>query len=53
MTEENEFTTIQITNDNKTKIEKLKVHEREPNDDVVKRLLDFWDRYKDVVDQGR
>lgn len=47
------MTTIQISNNNRDKLDKLKVHEREPNDDVVKRLLDFWDRYKGVVDQKR
>jgi len=47
------FTTIQLSNGNRDKIEKMKVHPREPYDDVIKRLLDFWQRYKDVVDQKK
>jgi len=34
-----EPTTIQISKDTKTKLDILKVHEREPYEDVISRLL--------------
>ena len=43
---EPEFTTIQISNKNKDKLDRLKVHEREPYDDVLGRLLDDLERIR-------
>lgn len=37
---ENEFTTIAITKQTKNKLDELKVHEREPYEDVIKRLME-------------
>jgi len=35
-----EMTTIQVSKETKAKLEKLKVHPREPYEDVIKRLLE-------------
>ena len=48
---ENEMTTIQISVKNIERLEKLKEHPRVPNEEIVSRLLDFWIRYKDVVNK--
>jgi predicted CopG family antitoxin len=34
-----EMTTMQISKETLSKLDKLKVHEREPYEDVIKRLL--------------
>ena len=40
MKKENEYSTIQISINTKEKLDKLKVHDREPYEDVLKRLLE-------------
>jgi len=44
-----EMTTVAISVKNLESIQKLKEHERVPNDEIIDRLLLFWNRYKDVV----
>ena len=41
-----EKTTIQISNEIKTKLDKLKVHPREPYEDVIKRLIETYEKTK-------
>jgi len=41
-----EKTTIQISSEIKAKLDKLKVHPREPYEDVIRRLLDFYESAK-------
>jgi len=50
---EEEMTTMQISKRNLEKIEKLKEHPRVPNDEMLGRFIDFYNRYKDVVDQRK
>jgi len=40
-------TTIHISKETKERLDALKVHRREPYEDVIKRLLDFYE--KEVV----
>ena len=37
-----EKTTIQVSRETKRMLDKLKVHRREPYDDVIKRLIEKW-----------
>ena len=53
MPEENKLTTMQISRENLEKIGKLKEHPKIPNDEIVKRLLNFWDRYEGVVEDRK
>ena len=53
MNEENETTTIEVSRKNLEKIKDLKEHQRIPNDEVVTRLLDFYTRYKGVVENAK
>jgi hypothetical protein len=46
----NEQTTIAITIKDKGRLDALKIHDREPYGDVVDRLINFWEKYKGVVD---
>jgi len=39
-----EKTTIQIEEDVKKKLERLKIHPREPFNDVIKRLIEFYEK---------
>jgi len=50
---EEEMTTMQISKKNLDKLEKIKEHPRVPNDEIVGRLIDFWERYKGIVDQRK
>jgi len=38
--------TIQVDNDLKARLDKLKIHPREPYSDVIKRLVDFYESQK-------
>ncbi len=36
--------TIKVTEETKLRLDKKKVHPREPYDDVIKRLIDYMDQ---------
>lgn len=50
---ENELTTMQISKENLEKVEKLKEHPRIPNDEILRRLLEFWLHYKGVIEREK
>jgi len=39
-------TTIAISKETKEKLDRLKVHRREPYEDVIKRLIEKWEESK-------
>jgi len=41
-----EGTTIHISRETKGKLDKIKVHPREPYEDVIKRLIEKWEKTK-------
>jgi len=38
--------TIAVSNETKEKLDNLKVHSREPYEDVIKRLIERWEKSK-------
>ena len=48
-----EMTTTSIKRNDLLRLENLKEHPNVPNWEIIKRLLDLWNRYKDVVEQAR
>ena len=44
-------TTIHVSRETKEKLDSLKVHPREPYEDVIVRLLQFYEKYRDVVEK--
>jgi len=42
-------TTIHVKQSTKDRLDSLKVHSREPYNDVIERLIDFYERYVGVV----
>jgi len=52
MKDENEITTISVKQKTKEKFDKLG-NIGMTADDVLSSLIDFWTRYKDVVDQRK
>jgi len=38
--------TIQVDEEVKVKLDKLKIHPREPYSDVIKRLIEFYESHK-------
>ena len=44
-----DWTTIAIKDQTKKKLDSIKVHPKQANDEVVDKLIDFWVRYKGVV----
>jgi len=45
------MTTIHISKETKQKLDKLKIHRREPYEDLLKRLLMNWELKGRVVDE--
>ncbi|MEM4004669.1 MAG: BfmA/BtgA family mobilization protein [Desulfurococcaceae archaeon] len=39
------MTTIKVSVETKKRLDKLKVHPREPYEDVIKRLLEFYEKH--------
>jgi len=39
--------TIKISEEIKTKLDKIKIHPRETYDDVIRRLVNFYEKYKE------
>jgi len=39
-------TTIAVSKETKKKLDRLKVHPREPYEDVIKRLIERWEKSK-------
>jgi hypothetical protein len=48
----NEITTITISPKTRERLEKLKEHPRVANEEILVRLLDFWERYGGLVKKG-
>ena len=47
--EENDTTTMKISRGLLDKLEKIKEHPRVPNEEIVERMINFYNKYKGVV----
>lgn len=45
-------TTVHVKQSTKERLDSLKVHPREPYDDVIVRLIDFYEKYSGIKKGG-
>jgi hypothetical protein len=48
---EEETTTMKISRSLLDKLEKIKEHPRVPNEEIVERLINFYNKYKSVIEK--
>jgi len=41
--------TIKISEEMKTKLDEIKIHPRETYDDIIRRLVNFYEKYREKI----